>query len=70
MKTKRAKSPPERIWTATELRELPDAERDAILAAAAELAEEDYRDDPELTAFEAFDEDDIHDGGSSVADRG
>jgi hypothetical protein len=42
-------------WKASELRRLPSQERDAILAAAAEQAEDDYRNDPALTAFEAFD---------------
>lgn len=37
------------IWTAAELRRLPPAERDAILMAAAELAETDYRNDPQLS---------------------
>jgi acyl-CoA reductase-like NAD-dependent aldehyde dehydrogenase len=43
-----------RRWTAAELRKLPPEERDAIMEAAAALAEEDYRNDPQLTAFEAF----------------
>lgn len=43
-----------RRWTASELRKLPPAERDAILEAAAALAEEEYRKNPELTDFEAF----------------
>ncbi len=47
-----------RKWTAAELRRLPSAERDAILEAAAALAEDDYRNNPELTAFEAFGKDD------------
>ncbi len=41
-------------WTARELRKLPASERDAIMTAAAQLAESDYRNNPELTAFEAF----------------
>lgn len=47
--------PKTRLWTATELRRLPPEERDAILFAAAQLAESDYRHDESLTAFEAFD---------------
>ncbi len=43
-----------RTWTAAELRHLLPAERDAILAAAAQRANQDYCFDPELTAFEAF----------------
>ena len=46
-------------WTASELRKLPTQERDAILEAAARLAESDYRHDPNLTAFDAFGCDDL-----------
>jgi hypothetical protein len=46
-------------WTAAELRRLPPEQRDAILEAAAALAEQEYRGNPELTAFEAFGEDDL-----------
>jgi hypothetical protein len=46
-----------RTWTATELRRLLPAQRDAILEAAAEQAAADYETDPALTAFEAFGED-------------
>ena len=54
-------------WTAAELRSLSAEERDAILAAAAELAVENYRKDPALTAFEAFGDDDLpgHSSGTS-----
>lgn len=52
-------------WTAAELRKLPAAERDAILAAAAALAEAEYRTNPELTAFEAFGNSDLY-GESSA----
>jgi hypothetical protein len=52
-------TPAERRWTPAELRKLPVAERDAVLLAAAALAEADYRHDPDLTAFEAFGEDDL-----------
>ena len=45
---------PGKRWTASELRKLPPDQRDAILTAAAEQAEEDYRNDADLTAFEAF----------------
>jgi hypothetical protein len=50
-------------WTAAELRKLPPAERDAILAEAAALAEAEYRNNPELTVFEAFGKDDLNDEG-------
>lgn len=59
----------ERNWTAAELRKLPAAERDAILLAAAALAEADYRHDPELTAFEAFGENDLYGDSASSTTR-
>jgi hypothetical protein len=37
-----------------ELRALPTAQRDAILFTAAAKAEREYRTDPNLTAFDAF----------------
>jgi len=49
-----------RNWTAKELLALPLAQREAILEAQALLAEPDYRNDPELTAFEAFGEADLY----------
>ena len=51
---------PNKRWTARELRQLPQDERDAILAAAAARAEHEYRTDLELTSFEAFGRDDLH----------
>ncbi len=51
---------PSHRWTADELRRLPADQRDAILAAAAALAAEEYRNDPALTAFEAFGEGDLY----------
>jgi hypothetical protein len=39
---------------------MPPEERDAILEAAAALAEKEYRNNPELTAFEAFGKDDLY----------
>jgi len=62
-------APTNRRWTATELRKLPPKERDAILEAAAALAEEEYRNNPELTAFEAFGKDDLHGDSSSTETR-
>jgi len=56
-------------WTAAELRQLPPAERDAILAAAAALAETEYRTNPELTAFEAFGKDDLYGDSSNTETR-
>jgi hypothetical protein len=40
----------------SELRKMPREKRQAILAATAEMAEEDYRWDKELTGFDAFSE--------------
>src|SRR5437867_2299511 len=45
--------------TPGELRKMPREERQAILAAAAEMAEQDYRDDKELTGFDAFSEEEL-----------
>lgn len=56
----------DKCWTAAELRKLPADQRDAILEAAAAQAEAEYRNNPELTAFEAFGKDDLH-GDSSNA---
>ena len=47
--------------TPSELRSMLRSERQAILAAAAALAEEDYRDDKELTGFDAFSEEEVDD---------
>lgn len=56
-------------WKAADLRKLPAAERDAILASAADRAEEQYRTNTSLTDFEAFGEDDLH-GKSTAAPTG
>ena len=56
-------------WRPSELRRLPQSERDDILAKAAALAESDYRSKPQLTDFEAFGEDDLH-GDSTAAPTG
>jgi hypothetical protein len=66
MPTEKATIPIKR-WTAAELRKLAAAERDAIMEAAAALAEKDYRNNPELTAFEAYGKDDLYgESGSAV----
>jgi hypothetical protein len=62
-------SPTGRRWSAAELRKLPPAQRDAILEAAAARAEDDYRKDPQLTAFEAFGQDDLYGDSSSTEAR-
>jgi hypothetical protein len=56
-------------WTAAELRQLPPEQRDAILAEQAALMEEEYRTNLELTAFDAFGEDDLY-VDSSDTERG
>lgn len=63
-----AETKPKR-WTARELRKLPPSERDAIMAIAALQAERDYRNNPELTAFDAFGEDDIHGDSADTQTR-
>jgi hypothetical protein len=50
--------------TPGELRKMPRDQRQAILAAAAELAEQDYRSDTELTGFDAFCEEELDDDES------
>jgi hypothetical protein len=52
-----------------ELRRLPPAERDAILAAAAARAEAEYRTNCDLTAFEAFGTDDLHGESANTQSR-
>lgn len=58
-----------RNWTAAELQRLPAEQRDAILAAAAAEAEEDYRTNPELRCFEAFGEEDLYVDSSDTESR-
>ncbi|MGH7224181.1 MAG: hypothetical protein ACRELF_13200, partial [Gemmataceae bacterium] len=48
-----------------ELRKMPREQRQAILAAAAERAEEDYRSDRELIGFDAFSEEERNDDDES-----
>ena len=47
--------------SASALRKLPREQRDAILAAAAREAEQEYLRNRELTGFEAFSEEDLND---------
>jgi hypothetical protein len=49
----------------SELRMMPREERQAILATAAALAEEDYCNDKQLTGFDAFGEEEVDDAESS-----
>ena len=50
--------------TPGELRRMPREQRQAILATAAALAEQDYRSDKDLTGFEAFSEEERDDDES------
>ena len=61
--------PSGRRWTAAELRKLPPTQPDAIMEAAAVVAQEDYRNDPQLTAFEAFGKDDLYGDSSNTETR-
>lgn len=55
--------------SAAELRRMPIHERDAILASQAALAESVYREDRQLTDFDAFGAEDLHGGSSSAEPR-
>jgi hypothetical protein len=56
-----------RRWTAMELRKLPPDERDAVLSQQAEALADEYRNNPELTAFEAFGDEDLYVDSSDAA---
>ena len=56
-------------WSPTELRKLPAIEREAILSAQAAHAEALYRNDAELTDFEAFGEEDLHVDSSNTESK-
>jgi hypothetical protein len=56
-------------WSAAELRKMSAVERDAILEAAAAVAEPEYRDNPELTGFEAYGPEDLHGHSSDAQTR-
>jgi hypothetical protein len=58
-----------RSWSPSELRRLAPAEREAILAKAAELAAADYANDPSLTEFEAFGKNDLYGSSSDTEPR-
>lgn len=66
MAAKTKRRPSKKVWTATELRKLPPAKRDAILLAAARRAAKQYRTNPELTAFEAYGRSDLHVNSSNT----
>ena len=48
---------------------MPRDQRQAILAAAAKLAEEDYRSDKDLVGFEAFSEEELDNAESDPSER-
>jgi hypothetical protein len=56
----RSEAPAPKPVTLAELLAMPPAERDAILEAQAANAEFEYRNNPELTGFDAFDEVDLY----------
>ena len=58
-----------RPWTAAELRTLPREQRNAILAEAAARAEPEYRNNPDLTDFEAFGPEDLYGESSDSQPR-
>ena len=58
---RRANLTPRPFSSPSELMKLPKARRRLILAKAAEMAEQEYREDVRLTDFEAFGADDIDD---------
>jgi hypothetical protein len=55
--------------SAREIRKLPADQREAILEAAAALAEVEYRTNRDLTAFEAFGMSDLHGTSSGTQTR-
>jgi len=60
--TRDAKDPvPSASLTPAELRRMLRDQRQAILAAAAEKAEQDYHSDKDLTGLEAFSEEELDD---------
>ena len=61
MTTKSYNLPDWRNMSGQELLALPIAQQRAILAICADMAESDYLGDPDLTAFETLDDDDIYD---------
>jgi hypothetical protein len=54
--------------SASELRKMPCEQREANLTAAAELAEQDYLCDNELTGFDAFSEEERDDDVATPED--
>jgi hypothetical protein len=54
--------------TASELRRMPKDRRDAIMEAAAKVAEVIYRNDPALTDFEAFEAEEPNGDGEATSE--
>ena len=69
MNAENSSLPEKKNWTAAQLRQLPAEQRNAILETAAAIAEAIYRNDPQLTDFEAFGEEDLY-GESTAAPEG
>ncbi|MCI0642702.1 MAG: hypothetical protein L0Y72_26220 [Gemmataceae bacterium] len=67
IRTKPAKQ--EKRWTAAQLRRLPAKKRDAIMKAAAAMAEQEYRTNRDFTAFEAFGKEDLYGDSGSTETR-
>ena len=61
--------PRQRRWTARELLKLSAAERDAILEAAAAEAENEYRNNKDLAASEAFGAGDLYGDSANTETR-
>ena len=52
-------------WTPAEIGRLPVDQRDILLEASATVAAPEYHTNPELTAFDAFGEDDLYGDSAS-----
>jgi hypothetical protein len=63
------KLPPLPAPTARQLRQMSPAERKSALESAAALAEAEYRENLDLTAFEAFGKGDLHGDSASAETR-
>ena len=52
-------------WTAAEVGRLPIKQRDILLEGSATVAAREYNENPELTAFDAYGEDDLYGDSAS-----
>jgi hypothetical protein len=57
-------------WTAGDIGRLPLDQRDILLQASATVAADEYATNADLTAFDAFGEDDLPDDSASTEPRG